>query len=71
MRPGSAGAGGGEGPRTDRKPKRKTQSHILRELPKRLARRLLDLQFLPYIVVINPVSAGGLAQARRRGGTGA
>ncbi|QDZ22725.1 pyruvate dehydrogenase kinase [Chloropicon primus] len=27
---------------------------LQKELPKRLARRLLDLQFLPYIVVINP-----------------
>ncbi len=27
---------------------------LQRELPRRLARRLLDLQFLPYIVVINP-----------------
>ena len=27
---------------------------LQRELPKRLAKRLLDLQFLPYIVVINP-----------------
>ncbi|EIE24046.1 alpha-ketoacid dehydrogenase kinase [Coccomyxa subellipsoidea C-169] len=28
--------------------------HAQRELPKRLARRLMDLQFLPYIVVTNP-----------------
>ena len=28
--------------------------YLQRELPRRLARRLLDLQFLPYIVVINP-----------------
>ncbi|KAL3141620.1 hypothetical protein ABBQ32_004858 [Trebouxia sp. C0010 RCD-2024] len=27
---------------------------VQRELPKRLARRLMDLQFLPYIVVTNP-----------------
>ncbi|CAL5227736.1 g10752 [Coccomyxa viridis] len=28
--------------------------HVQKELPKRLARRLMDLQFLPYIVVTNP-----------------
>ena len=28
--------------------------HVQRELPKRLARRLMDLQLLPYIVVTNP-----------------
>lgn len=27
---------------------------LLLQLPKRLARRLMDLQFLPYIVVTNP-----------------
>ena len=28
--------------------------HAQQELPKRLARRLMDLQFLPFIVVNNP-----------------
>ncbi|BDA46288.1 [3-methyl-2-oxobutanoate dehydrogenase [lipoamide]] kinase [Coccomyxa sp. Obi] len=32
----------------------KSARHAQRELPKRLARRLMDLQFLPYIVVTNP-----------------
>eukprot|EP00955_Chlamydomonas_euryale_P073301 361689-Chlamydomonas_euryale.AAC.22 len=34
--------------------------HVQRELPKRLARRLLDLQLLPHLVVTNPhIKAGG------------
>ena len=33
---------------------RQNAQFLQQELPKRLARRLLDLQFLPYIVVINP-----------------
>ena len=32
----------------------KSAQFVQAELPKRLARRLMDLQFLPYIVVINP-----------------
>lgn len=32
----------------------KSARHVQRELPKRLARRLMDLQLLPYIVVTNP-----------------
>nr|AAV41811.1 pyruvate dehydrogenase kinase-like protein [Chlamydomonas incerta] len=32
----------------------KSARYVQRELPKRLARRLLDLQLLPYIVVTNP-----------------
>ncbi|KAG2488120.1 hypothetical protein HYH03_013268 [Edaphochlamys debaryana] len=32
----------------------KSGRYVQRELPKRLARRLLDLQLLPYIVVTNP-----------------
>lgn len=32
----------------------KSAAHVQSELPIRLARRLMDLQFLPYVVVTNP-----------------
>lgn len=44
----------GRSARTDPAKVLKSARFVQRELPKRLARRLLDLQLLPYIVVANP-----------------
>lgn len=55
----------------------KAAAHVQSELPIRLARRLMDLQFLPYVVVTNPhvlkvykaVRLGPPAHARARAPT--
>eukprot|EP00873_Tetraselmis_striata_P016162 jgi/Tetstr1/436426/TSEL_025256.t1 len=40
--------------RKDRSQRLRSARYVQRELPRRLARRLMDLQLLPYIVVTNP-----------------